>query len=64
MAHCENCGTKLDHGACPNCHEELVIEMNQGEFVGSRPDWWRERVAEQEDEARTNRRKERKNTQQ
>ena len=58
MAHCENCGTKLGHGGCPNCHEELVIEMNQGEFIETRSDEWREKVADQEIEARRNRKKE------
>lgn len=58
MAHCENCGTKLDHGACPNCHEELVIEMYQGEFIETRSDEWCEKVADQEIEARRNRKKE------
>ena len=23
--HCEDCGCRLDHGICSNCHEELYI---------------------------------------
>jgi hypothetical protein len=29
MPYCEDCGTKLDGGICPNCHEELWIFDNQ-----------------------------------
>jgi hypothetical protein len=25
MSYCEDCGTKLSNGLCPNCHEEAVI---------------------------------------
>lgn len=25
MAYCEDCGTKMHGGVCPNCHEETVI---------------------------------------
>jgi hypothetical protein len=28
--HCEDCGTKLDAGICPNCQEELYIFEQQG----------------------------------
>lgn len=24
---CQDCGTRLDHGLCPNCQELQVIEM-------------------------------------
>lgn len=24
---CEDCGTRLDHGLCPNCQELEVIQM-------------------------------------
>lgn len=29
MATCADCGTKLDGGVCPNCHEELYIFETQ-----------------------------------
>ena len=29
MPYCENCGTRLSGGICPNCHEELWIFDNQ-----------------------------------
>lgn len=25
MAYCEDCGTKMHGGVCPNCHEETII---------------------------------------
>ena len=31
MPYCENCGTKLSGGTCPNCEEELYIFENQSE---------------------------------
>lgn len=33
MAHCENCGTRISNGLCPNCHEEAFIVETQGEFL-------------------------------
>ena len=30
---CEDCGTKLDGGICPNCSEELYIYNEQHEFL-------------------------------
>ena len=33
MKACEDCGTKLDGGICPNCSEELYIFENQYEFL-------------------------------
>lgn len=27
--HCEDCGTKLSSGRCPNCQEELLIFEDQ-----------------------------------
>ena len=31
--HCDDCGTKLDNGLCPNCHEEAHIwEHQQDDF--------------------------------
>jgi hypothetical protein len=29
MKYCEDCGTKLNGGVCPNCQEELYILENQ-----------------------------------
>ena len=31
--HCKDCGTRLWNYVCPNCHEELCIIENQGEFI-------------------------------
>lgn len=33
MAYCEDCGTKLSGGICPNCSEELYIYENQYEYL-------------------------------
>lgn len=33
MSHCENCGTRISDGCCPNCHEELFIFETQYEFL-------------------------------
>jgi len=33
MAHCENCGTKISNGLCPNCHEEAFIYETQYEYL-------------------------------
>lgn len=33
MAHCEDCGCRLDHGICSNCHEELYIIEFQGDCI-------------------------------
>lgn len=30
---CEDCGTKLDNGICPNCSEELYIYREQYEYL-------------------------------
>jgi len=30
---CEDCGTKLSNGICPNCSEELYIYTEQAEFL-------------------------------
>jgi hypothetical protein len=29
MTTCDNCGTRLSDGMCPNCHEELFILTTQ-----------------------------------
>jgi len=33
MAWCEDCGTKLSGGICPNCSEELFIYTEQYEYL-------------------------------
>lgn len=33
MSYCEDCGCILNDGICSNCHEELYILENQGEFI-------------------------------
>lgn len=33
MAYCEDCGTKLSGGICPNCSEELYIYTEQYEYM-------------------------------
>ena len=30
---CEDCGTRVYNGRCDNCHEELAIYEDQGEYV-------------------------------
>lgn len=30
---CENCGTRIYDGCCPNCHEELAIFETQYEYM-------------------------------
>lgn len=32
MSYCEDCGTKLDNGLCPNCDEEAVIMERFDEY--------------------------------
>jgi hypothetical protein len=33
MPYCEDCGTKLSGGICPNCSEELYIFTEQSEYI-------------------------------
>ena len=33
MTHCDDCGTKLSGGICPNCSEELYIFIEQNEYL-------------------------------
>lgn len=33
MNYCEDCGTKLSNGICPNCSEELFIYETQYEYL-------------------------------
>ena len=48
MSHCENCGTKLSDGICPNCEEELFITVEQaGDLEGPFSDEWNRKVDEQ-----------------
>ncbi len=55
---CENCGTTLQNGICPNCQEELYIYENQAEFL---PDYisdnFIDKVKQQTDEVRINKEK-------
>ncbi len=55
---CENCGCKLDHGICSNCHEESYILEFQGEFIDSPlSNEFLNKVKEQEEEIQKNRKK-------
>ena len=47
---CENCGTKLSHGICPNCQEELYIVEEQYEDLGPLSDAFVEKVRQQRKE--------------
>lgn len=33
MSYCSDCGCKIYDGICSNCHEELYIITNQGEYI-------------------------------
>lgn len=33
MAHCEDCGTRMSNGMCPNCQEERFIFETQHEYL-------------------------------
>ena len=33
MAYCEDCGTRLSGGICPNCSDELLIYTEQSEYL-------------------------------
>jgi hypothetical protein len=45
---CEDCGTKLQSGICPNCSEELFIYNEQAEFLPDRiSDEFIDKVSEQ-----------------
>ena len=49
MAYCEDCGTKLSGGICPNCSEELFIFTEQNEYLPDNiSDEFMEKVKEQE----------------
>ena len=53
MSYCENCGTKLSDGTCPNCEEELYIyETQYDDLPETLSDEFAEKVAEQEAERR------------
>ncbi len=49
-ADCENCGTRISDGMCPNCHEELFILETQGDCIDAISDEFAAKVAEQRDE--------------
>lgn len=44
---CEDCGTRLSDGICPNCHEELYIFETQAEFLPPLSDEFAAQVKEQ-----------------
>lgn len=49
MAYCEDCGTKLSDGICPNCSGELFIFTEQNEFLPDNiSDEFMDKVIEQE----------------
>jgi hypothetical protein len=53
MNTCEDCGTRIYSGICPNCHEELYIETTQGEYIeGPSSDEWNQKVEAQRQEVR------------
>lgn len=33
MSHCDDCGTRISDGLCPNCHEEAFIMETQTEYL-------------------------------
>lgn len=46
---CEDCGTKLSNGICPNCSEELYIYNEQYEYLPETiSDEFMDKVIEQE----------------
>lgn len=48
MKYCEDCGTKLSDGICPNCSEELFIHDTQCEYLPEKlSDEFMELVADQ-----------------
>lgn len=52
--HCDDCGTKLSDGICPNCHEELFInDYQMPEFDIPVSKKWAEKVKEQREEVRS-----------
>ena len=51
--YCENCGTRLCNGICPNCEEENYIAENQGDYIEEDfSDSFMEKVREQEQDRR------------
>lgn len=40
--YCEDCGTLIDHGLCPNCQEESVILRDQANDVDDDFVWSKE----------------------
>ena len=54
MAYCNDCGTKLRNGLCPNCQEEAVI-FEQTQYDEEPPNFSQEfidKVVEQEKKRR------------
>jgi hypothetical protein len=50
MGYCDDCGTKLSGGICPNCQEELYIFENQHEDLPPLSDEFSEKVKQQRKE--------------
>jgi hypothetical protein len=49
---CEDCGTKWADGCCPNCHEELHMEITQAEWLGDTSEEWNKKVSEQAEDVK------------
>lgn len=52
MGHCDNCGTRISNGLCPNCHEEAFIVETQSEFLPDLSDDFVRQVETQRTDAR------------
>lgn len=51
MSYCEDCGTRLSGYVCPNCQEELLITLEQAEFLPDRlSEEFEQLVAEQKEQ--------------
>lgn len=52
MSHCDDCGTKLSDGICPNCCEEIIIEAQYINLEEPVPERIATAAAEQRDATR------------
>lgn len=50
MGHCPDCGTRIDGGMCPNCHEELYIYVTQYDDLPELSEEFAEKVRDQQQE--------------
>jgi hypothetical protein len=63
MMHCEDCGTKIYNGICPNCHKETYIEREFAKEMNfKRSDWWVKKLEEQKQPIKNNLKKQRNKT--